>query len=207
LRQLFNDSKPELITYPDLFPNQYRVSVVEIESREAHRMSGRRIVGDRAMTHPAAVASLFISGADCEDERLWVPVGEGVAYRPLFLSVSQGLWTNVTRIRRAGIVSRHRHVGAVHGHTLKGSWRYLEEDWVATPGSYIFEPPGDQHTLVVDAHAGEMMTIFQIHGAMIYLDEAGATTGVEDVFTRIDQCRAHFESVGLGSAFADQFIR
>jgi hypothetical protein len=54
---------------------------------------------------------------------------------------------------------------------------------------------------------GEMMTIFQIHGAMVYLDEDGATTTVEDVFTRIDQCRAHFEAVGLSGSYVDQFIR
>jgi 2,4'-dihydroxyacetophenone dioxygenase len=158
-------------------------------------------------THPDAIASLFVGAEDTNDERLWIPVGEGVAFRPLFLSASQGFWTNITRVRRTGIISRHRHVGAVHGHTLKGSWRYLEHEWVATPGSYIFEPPGDVHTLVVDEGAGEMMTIFQIHGAMVYLDETGTTTGVEDVFNRIDQCRAHFESVGLGAAYADQFIR
>jgi 2,4'-dihydroxyacetophenone dioxygenase len=159
------------------------------------------------MTHPDAIPSLFIGDADTKDERFWITVGEGVAFRPLFLSVSQGFWTNITRIRRTGIISRHRHIGAVHGHTLQGSWRYLEHDWVATPGSYIFEPPGDVHTLVVDEGAGEMQTIFQIHGAMVYLDEAGATTGVEDVFNRIDQCRTHFAAVGLGSAYVDQFIR
>ena len=157
--------------------------------------------------HPNALPSLFLGEADASDERLWVPTGEGVAFRPLFLCASQGYWTTVTRVRRSGVISRHRHVGAVHAHTLKGSWNYLEYDWVAQAGSYIFEPPGDLHTLVVDGGLGEMMTIFQIHGAMVYLDEAGAVTGVEDVFTRIDQCRKHFEAVGLGGDTVNQFIR
>ena len=52
-----------------------------------------------------------------------------------------------------------------------------------------------------------MMTIFQIHGAMVYLDDAGTVTGVEDVFTRIDQCRKHNEAIGLGGDTVDQFIR
>ena len=157
--------------------------------------------------HPNALPSMFVGEADASDERLWVPTGEGVAFRPLFLSASQGYWTTVTRIRRSGIISRHRHVGAVHAHTLKGSWNYLEYDWVAQAGSYIFEPPGDVHTLVVDGGQGEMMTVFQIHGAMVYLDDAGAVSGVEDVFTRIDQCRKHFEAVGLGGDTVNQFIR
>jgi hypothetical protein len=157
------------------------------------------------MTHSDAIPSLFVDASS--DERLWVPVGDGIAFRPLLLCASQGYWINITRVRRTGIISKHRHVGAVHGHTIKGSWRYFEQDWVATPGSYIFEPPGDEHTLIVDEGVGEMQTVFHIHGAMIYLDAAGAVTGVEDVFTRIDQCRVHFEQVGLGSAYADQFIR
>ena len=157
--------------------------------------------------HPNALPSLFLGEADATDERLWVPTAEGVAFRPLFLSASEGYWTTVTRIRRSGVISCHRHVGAVHAHTLKGSWRYLEYDWVALAGSYIFEPPGDIHTLAVDGSLGEMMTIFQIHGAMVYLDDAGAVTGVEDVFTRIDQCRKHYEAIGLGGDTVDQFIR
>lgn len=157
--------------------------------------------------HPNALPGLFLAETDSTDERLWVPTGEGVAFRPLFLSASQGVWTTAARVRRTGVISRHRHVGAVHAHTLKGSWRYLEYDWVAQAGSYVFEPPGDIHTLVVDAGTGEMITIFQIHGAMVYLDEGGAVTAVEDVFTRIDQCRKHFEAVGLGGDAVDQFIR
>ena len=25
---------------------------------------------------------------------------------------------------------------------IKGSWRYLEHDWIATAGSYVFAPKG-----------------------------------------------------------------
>jgi 2,4'-dihydroxyacetophenone dioxygenase len=62
---------------------------------------------------------------------------------------------------------------------------------------------------VVDEQAGatEMITFFNIHGAMVYVDEAGATTGYEDVFTKITMCRKHYEAVGLGAAYVDQFIR
>ena len=37
----------------------------------------------------------------------------------------------------------------VHGFVLKGRWRYLEHDWVASAGSFVYEPPGEIHTLVV----------------------------------------------------------
>ena len=92
---------------------------------------------------------------------------------------------------------------------IKGAWRYLEHDWVATEGSFVYEPPGEIHTLVVDEQVGttEMITFFNIHGAMVYVDDAGNTTGYEDVFTKITMCRQHYEAVGLGGGYVDQFIR
>ena len=52
-----------------------------------------------------------------------------------------------------------------------------------------------------------MITFFNISGAMIYLDEAGKTVGYEDVFTKIDMCRAHYRKNGLGETYIDQFVR
>lgn len=154
-----------------------------------------------------AAPEIFISDAIPVDDRLWVHTSPGIAFRPLILCVSQGFWMTMARIQKSGIVSRHAHPAPVHGYVIKGKWHYLEHDWRAGPGSYIFEPPGDTHTLVVDAEGGEMMTLFQVHGAMIYLDEDGTVTGYDDVFTRIEQCRSHFEKVGLGADYVSRFIR
>jgi hypothetical protein len=44
-----------------------------------------------------------------------------------------------------------------------------------------------------------MITFFNIAGAMIYLDESGRQTGYEDVFSKIDMCRAHYAATGLGT--------
>ena len=52
-----------------------------------------------------------------------------------------------------------------------------------------------------------MITQFNIHGAMIYLDDDGNTTGYEDVFTKIEMCRKHYTAIGLGADYIDQFIR
>jgi hypothetical protein len=90
---------------------------------------------------------------------------------------------------------------------LKGSWRYLEHDWVAHAGDYVFEPPGETHTLMVDEDVEEMITFFNISGCMYYVDEEGKNTGFEDVFTKIDMCRMHYQEVGLGSGYVDQFVR
>ena len=73
-----------------------------------------------------------------EDERIWVPQATDVWFRPLCLSTRQGYWVNLLRVRKAGILSRHRHPAPVHGLVLRGKWKYLEHDWTAETGSYVF---------------------------------------------------------------------
>lgn len=150
---------------------------------------------------------IVVPGVLPEDERVWVPQAENVWFRPLCLSTRQGYWVNLLRVRKAGILSRHRHPAPVHGYVLEGRWRYLEHDWVAEAGSYVFEPPGETHTLTVPEDVPQMITLFHITGAMIYVDEKGAVTAYEDVFSKIAMCRKHYIDCGLGADYVDQFIR
>lgn len=150
---------------------------------------------------------IVIPDAIPQDERIWVPQAENVWFRPLCLNRSQGYWMNLLRVRKSGVLSRHRHPQPVHGWVLKGRWHYLEHDWTAEQGSYVFEPPGETHTLVVPDGVEEMITLFQVNGVMLYVDPWGKTMGFEDVFTKIDICRAHYDSVGLGADYVDRFIR
>lgn len=156
---------------------------------------------------PDSPPELVIPDAIPTDERIWVPQTASVSFRPLLLCASRGYWMNVLRVRKAGVLSRHRHPQPVHGYVLRGRWRYLEHDWVATEGSYVYEAPGETHTLVVDEDVAEMMTMFQVNGCMIYVDPDGRTQGYEDVFTKIEMCRRHYAAVGLGEDFVQQFIR
>jgi len=150
-------------------------------------------------------AEIVVDTADA-DERLWVPYEENVWWRPLMFDMVNGSHTELLRVRRAGVLSRHLHPQPVHGFVLKGTWRYLEHDWVAKPGSYVFEPPGEKHTLVVDDDE-EMITFFHIAGALIYLDEAGAMIGYDDNFTLIEAARAHYAANGVGADYVDGLMR
>lgn len=142
-----------------------------------------------------------------EDERLWVPQAPSVWFRPLLLNTVMGEWVNLLRVRRSGMLSRHLHPSPVHGYVIRGSWRYLEHDWIATEGMYVFEPPGEIHTLVVDDDVEEMITLFHVSGALIYYDENNQPCGHDDVHKKIEMCSRHYEAVGLGSDFVRQFIR
>jgi quercetin dioxygenase-like cupin family protein len=157
------------------------------------------------MTPPDAIKD-FVTVAVPDDERVWVPQAKDVWFRPLLLNTVAGGWCNLLRVRKAGVLSRHRHPGPVHGYVIKGSWRYREHNWIATAGSYVFEPPGETHTLTVDS-ADEMITFFNISGAMLYLDDQDRIVAYEDVHTKIEMCRRHYREVGLGEDYVKQFIR
>lgn len=141
------------------------------------------------------------------DDVHWVELGPGVHSRPLCLNVTEGYWAHLLRVRTPGVINRHRHVAPVQILTIKGHWHYPEKDWIASPGDFVLEPPGDIHTLVVPEGGTEMMFLSIVRGALIYFDEQGVTTGFDDVFSRIEAARRHFVTAGLGSDYVKRFIR
>jgi glyoxylate utilization-related uncharacterized protein len=153
------------------------------------------------MVHPSVLTEWL------DDDRMWVPQTETVAFKPCLLSASNGYFTNILRVRQNGILSRHRHAGAVHALVLRGRWHYLEHDWFAEEGSYIYEPPGDTHTLVVPEGVDEMMTWFHNTGGYTYVDSNGVPVGYEDVFTKIEAAKRHYKAIGLGEEYVERFIR
>ena len=156
---------------------------------------------------PYGLKPEIVATAVPDDERVWVPQAESVWFRPLLFNTVSGGWCNLLRVRKSGVLSRHRHPMVVVGYVIKGRWFYREHDWVANAGDFVYEPPGEVHTLEVPADCEEMITFFNISGAMIYLDEQGKQVAYEDVFTKIEMCRAHYESVGLGADYVDRFLR
>ena len=152
------------------------------------------------------IPEIFSAGALALDEGLWIPQAEGVWFRPLVFGVSGGYYVNLLRVRATGVLSRHRHSGAVHAFTLRGSWRYLEHNWMARAGDYVFEPPGETHTLVV-LPGEEMVALFHVTGGYTYVDPMGAATGYEDVFTKLDRARQHAHAAGVDRAEIEALIR
>ena len=165
------------------------------------RMQTREPPPTRGIQAELAVAAIPV------DEREWVPQAPDVWFRPLLLNTVSGGWCNLLRVRKSGVLSRHRHPMLVVGYVIKGKWRYLEHDWVAEEGSFVYEPPGEVHTLVVPDDVPEMITFFNIGGAMIYLDAEDRTIGYENVWTKLAMCREHYERVGLGAAWVERFVR
>jgi 2,4'-dihydroxyacetophenone dioxygenase len=156
---------------------------------------------------PGAQPEAYIQNAPTDDDRYYVPLSETVGSRPLWISPSQNRWCDVLYARSAGLVNRHYHPQAVFAYTISGKWGYLEHDWVATAGDWVYEAPGESHTLVAHEHSEPMKVTFNVTGPLIWLDENGEPDGTFDVFDYITLCREHYDKVGIGSAYIDNLIR
>ena len=148
-----------------------------------------------------------LADAPTEDDRFYAPLSETVGTRPLWISVSQNRWCDVLMCRGAGLVNRHYHPQQVFAYTISGKWGYLEHDWVATAGDWVYEAPGESHTLIAYECDEPMRVTFNVTGPLIWLDENGEPNGTFDVFDYIALVRDHYEKNGIGADYIDQLMR
>jgi hypothetical protein len=52
-----------------------------------------------------------------------------------------------------------------------------------------------------------MMTLFFVSGGYTYVDPFGTALSYEDVFTKLELAKAHYERLGLGADYVKKFIR
>jgi 2,4'-dihydroxyacetophenone dioxygenase len=154
-----------------------------------------------------ALPEVYIGNAPTEDERLYVPFTETVSSRPLWISPQQNKWADILYAKSAGLVNRHYHPHEVFAYTVSGKWGYLEHEWTATAGDFVYETPGEGHTLVAYEHKDPMRVFFIVKGPLIWLDEAGGSIGHFDVHDYIRMCRAHYEKAGLGADAITRLFR
>ncbi|WP_156919982.1 2,4'-dihydroxyacetophenone dioxygenase family protein [Comamonas composti] len=149
----------------------------------------------------------YVPDAATHDMRMYAPFTETVASRPLWISPQRNMWCDILLATSAGLVNRHYHPHEVFAYTISGQWSYLEHDWVATRGDFVYESPGEGHTLVAHEHEEAMRVLFIVKGPLIWLDRNGHADGYFDVHDYIAMCRTHYEAVGLGAAYVDGLFR
>lgn len=129
-----------------------------------------------------------------EQESPWIPFGDRAAIRHLAFDVRRNRFSNVLWIKSSGVVGTHKHHGTVVMICLEGSARYLEYNWVAGPGDFIYETPGLVHTLVTD-HPQGVKLFGWLEGPIDFFDEQGTFVESLDVWWYINHyetyCRAN----------------
>jgi hypothetical protein len=78
----------------------------------------------------------------------------------------------------------------VFGFTTAGRWRYVEYGVDYTAGSFVHEPAGSTHTLVVpNDNAAVTEVLFVLNGANLILDEHDRVARINDATTFRDRYR------------------
>ena len=88
----------------------------------------------------------------------------------------------------------HYHTWIVIAHTIKGSWRYLEHDWLSRPGGTVYETAGSAHT-PENCGEEEAEVFLVIAGELLFFDENGDVVARENDLTAMERylayCREH----------------
>jgi len=131
-----------------------------------------------------------------EPESPWVPFGANAAIRHLLFDTRHNIFSNILWIKSAGVIGTHKHRGTVVMVCLEGSARYLEYDWVAGPGAFIYETPGLVHTLVSDDPHGVKLFGW-LQGPIEFYDDKGNFVETLDVWWFIHHYESHCRERGI----------
>jgi len=92
----------------------------------------------------------------------------------------------------------HHHTGTITIFTVQGRWRFLEHDWVATPGSVVFAPSSLRHTpQALPEEENEVLVFCAIVGELHFLDSQGNALAVENWKTAVNRYLAHCKVHGI----------
>ena len=156
---------------------------------------------------PGVLPEVYMKDPANSDESYFVPVSETVSSRPVWISPQRNMWADILMSEHAGLVNRHYHPHHIFAYTISGKWGYLEHDWTARAGDFVYETPGEGHTLVAYEHEQPMRAFFIVKGPLIWLDDDGKPDGYFDVHSYIELCRKHYEKVGIGEDYVDTLFR
>jgi 2,4'-dihydroxyacetophenone dioxygenase len=156
---------------------------------------------------PGVAPEVYMKDPANDDPRYFIPLTETVLSRPMWISPQQNMWADILWAKQAGLVNRHYHPHQVFAYTIQGKWGYLEHDWTATRGDFIYETAGEGHTLVAYESDEQMKAFFVVTGPLIWLDENGNGTSHFDVHDYIALARSHYATNGVGSDYVDTLFR
>lgn len=93
---------------------------------------------------------------------------------------------------------RHHHSGTVIVYTVEGRWKYKEHDWIAGPGSIVFETAASSHTPQALGGDGHIVVFNIVVGDLIFTSDDGSQVlAIENWKTSMQRYLAHCEQAGI----------
>ncbi len=125
----------------------------------------------------------------------FVDTGDGTLLRVLLVKAAEGLWIIENIFPKGVEIEKHRHTGPVFGYTTSGAWKYKEYEYVNRAGSFLYEPAGSEHTLLVLEDSTRVW--FQMYGSNMNLNAEGEVSSIVDGQLTLDFYMAICEEQGL----------
>ena len=171
-------------------------------------MQNRRWQFEKNPSEPAAPlgwsASAIFPGTSIlpiDDQTLpWVPFTpycERVEFKYFRLDSVRSEIVCLVRAPAGLCMPQRYHYGRIITHTIEGSWKFLEYDWVAERGSTVFEPPACMHTPQALGKTGYCVTLNIISGDVILLTAGGDAPVIENSRSALQRYLAHCERASI----------
>ena len=145
----------------------------------------------------------FLKGGDTP----WVPFtpyNEKVLIKLLHVDQARGEMALLMRVPAGTFLGAHNHRGRVVLYTIKGGWRYMEHDWIARAGDFVYETAGSRHSF--QGQAGDDAELFVLlDGSLEFLDEKGNIAAIEDWRSMLQRQQAHCKARGIAVPELSEF--
>ena len=133
----------------------------------------------------------------------FAPYSDEIFIKIIKVDPIRGEWTSLLKTPPYTELPMHHHSGTVMVWTVAGSWRYKEHDWVATPGSFVFETAASRHTPITVGDE-EVITLNIVQGDWNVMTPEGAVVAIENWKSMVDRyvnyCKNHgIEAVDVTS--------
>jgi quercetin dioxygenase-like cupin family protein len=136
-----------------------------------------------------------------DDESLpWVPFtpyAENVFLKYFKLDPIRGEMIVLMKAPAGMELPKHHHSGTVIAYTIEGRWKYKEHDWIAGPGSVVFETAASSHTPQAMGGEGHVVVLNIVVGDLIFLGENDQVLAIENWKTGMQRYLAYCEQAGI----------
>ncbi|WP_434033105.1 2,4'-dihydroxyacetophenone dioxygenase family protein [Cupriavidus sp. a3] len=129
----------------------------------------------------------------------WVPFtpySEDVLLKYFKLDPVRGEWIVRMKAPIGMQLPKHHHTGTVIVYTIEGQWKYKEHDWVAGPGSVVYETAASTHTPEVvstESTDSYVETLVIVTGDLVFVDENDKVMAIENWKTAMQRYLAYCE--------------
>lgn len=132
-----------------------------------------------------------------DDESLpWIPLApysDHVLIKYFRLDPVRGEMIALVKAPEGTRLPRHRHSGSSIVYTIEGRWKCKEHDWIAGPGSVVFDNAASTRTPEVVGSDGPVVALNIVAGELVFLGENDEVLAIENWQTALQRYLAYCE--------------